>query len=43
MFQFLPDMDVNLNPLKKPKWILEGKDEFWVSVNKSKNYSKVTP
>ena len=29
--------------IKKPNWLLEGKDEFWVSVNKKKNYSKLTP
>ena len=28
---------------KKRKWILEGKDELWVSVKKGKTYPKLTP
>ena len=28
---------------KKRKQLLEGKDELWVSVEKSKKYSKLTP
>ena len=43
MFQFLPEIDGNLNAEKNEKWIQEGEYELWESVKKWGKYSKVTP